>query len=610
MAFAAVSFLLTGEAISFLRMEPSLRAQEQPPELRHTWRMWQLVWGVWLSFAHSASESITSYISPILKESYGFSQKQLALLSALTAIPLNFSGYPAGLIFDKCGPQWCLLTGALCVFVGHGAIALLLNGNTAFGGEAAAASNWGVWWYVLCFSTIYWFQATLVYTGSFISNIATFSKDRGAILIVEEGLGGAILAAWYVGFFRSDTHLLLIFSAIVVPVVSIGGAIFVRKPTLGEDAMPHHGQADFALAYAIVGLSLLVFLIKDISQNFTTLPDGVNLSIAVFGICVCGAYAAVPYVPCRKFFFRFQHQTQCCVRCCGGGSRSVMATPEDESFDSECGRGGDGEEAVSVVVVDDAAVPLLRDIAGDEYVTSALLEGGSIVIDEEGGDCEEVKTDGDEEDTDEGEQESTLFITVAMAGDPTLCAALCGLNFWLVILVSMAMWGVFGMISSNAPQIYRALNHGVLDNTQNALYTSVMSVCGSAARIAVAVGERSVANKAILLAVGPVCVLIGCVIIAVLPVQALVFGFACASFGMRVIGTSRILVMKQLYTGANFATINNSCVYSLGASFCRCPPRFLTPSLHCTRREQLLCTRTFALLTFVVIASPKPPKNV
>lgn len=457
-------------------------------ELDERWRMWQIAWGVWVSIASSANDSVGGYISPILKDApYGYSQKRLALLDALVSAMANFMALTTGWVFDRFGPQWCLRIGALCVFVGQGLLTLML--------WDAVPLSFGL---LMVARSAASFAGTFYESGSFISNIAVFAKDKGSVLIVEEALGGAIFAAWYSGFFEKSAKSLLIFTTVAVPCVGVLASLVLRKPVMPERCMPWHGHRRFATAYAIVGVTICFFIAVDFAQNFTELSQHVHIFIATFGVAATLAYALLPLA---------QHGT-----------------------------------------------PFLDEAAADNL---SFVDGG-------------LAEDAERRDTldETGLVEATLN-DVAVSTEPTgvtLREALTGPDFYLMILLSVAQWGVADMIKQNSPQIYRALNDGTLDKNRNAVYISIMSIFNSMSRIAVALLDMKVKDKTALVIVGPVLITLAVALSLFLPVDALIVVFALNSFGRTWTWGARCLAAKQLFSGQHFGRIWNA-LYMLGCSW-------------------------------------------
>jgi hypothetical protein len=405
--------------------------------------MWQLVWGVWISIASSATSSMGGYISPILKDPpYNYSQSRLAFLGTVVSVLANVAALASGWIFDRYGPQWCLRVGALCIFIGQGLIALMLYETISL--------NFGL---LIIATSLHSNSGAFYESGSFVSNIATFSKDKGSVMIVEESLGGAIFAAWYVGFFNNDAKLLLIFVTIVTPLVGLLGSLVIRKPSVAESMMPQHGHKRFSLAYLIVAITVCVFLTKDIIENSSTLSSTPEIAIAVFGVVACFGYAVVPLVCGKKTQHLDNYMYATCNSC--------------------------DEHAVASYVQDTHVQDTRVQEAAQDFISSSSSSKGEAFLPDSGGVDHAIDADA----------------TVETLHDVTLQQALTSVDFYLLIVISIAQWGVADMIASASPQIYRALNKGVLDTAQNATYISAMSIFNSVARIAVALLDTRVVDK-------------------------------------------------------------------------------------------------------------------
>ena len=500
-------------------------------DLNERTRLWQLVFSVWVSFANSGTYGVSGYLTPILKAApHFFSQSDLALIGAVSGVSVSVT-VGTGYIFDRWGSRGCLRIGAVLYFIGSGLLALMFCVDVV---PVTIA--------LMIVANSFIGQAySFLETGSFVTNLATFARDKGSILLVEESLGGAIFAAWYVGFMRKSATTLVLFAVFFAPLVTVAASFFIEKPVVQEEDIPWHGHRRFTIAYVVVAVTLLFYTSTDVIQNFVVVTAPMRLAFAAFGVVVVLAYALVPLFG-NDLGYKDPHPNRSFV------DISVLQDDEEISAPS-ASSWHHGHVDPPGLAGDDAHGGQLQ-----KAPRSSGHDTAGVGVDD---DASRQLIVGPATERTRGVESSTPSVPDERKRGVTLIQTLQTPELWLIFAVSMVQWGVSEVVGSNTIQIYEALNNGQENHTTTAVYFSIMSIFNAVGRCVIAIADSYFPNKAFLLMFAPPIMGLSALCIALLPVQGLILGFLLNGLGDSLSWAARALVLKQLFNGRSFGLIYN-----------------------------------------------------
>ncbi|XP_014491323.1 protein NUCLEAR FUSION DEFECTIVE 4 isoform X1 [Vigna radiata var. radiata] len=190
-------------------------------------------------------------ISPVIKSSLGYNQKQLAMLGVAKDLG-DAVGFVTGLLCELL-PIWgALLVGAALNLIGYGWVWLIVTA------QVPVLPLWAMC--VLIFVGTN--GETYFNTVSLVSCVQNFPKSRGPVVGILKGfagLSGAILTQIYVLFHAPD-HASLIFMVAVGPALVGIGLMFLVRPVGGhKQVRPTDGKC-FTFVYGVC-LLLAVYLL-------------------------------------------------------------------------------------------------------------------------------------------------------------------------------------------------------------------------------------------------------------------------------------------------------------------------------------------------------------
>ncbi|KAH9599022.1 Nodulin-like [Trypanosoma melophagium] len=154
-------------------------------------RFVMLVAGIFTATGISAHYCF-ALISDYLKNRYHFGQADLTIISTVGTSAGAFS-FPAGVVFDYLGPSAAL--GIPCVIGASGFLLMGLTFSSYIEGTVVLFS---------IFYGIIYFGASSMDTGSLMTNMLNFPRDRGAVVVLQKtfnGLGSSIMTVWFISFF-------------------------------------------------------------------------------------------------------------------------------------------------------------------------------------------------------------------------------------------------------------------------------------------------------------------------------------------------------------------------------------------------------------------------
>uniref|UniRef100_A0A5B7B0Y3 Putative Major facilitator protein n=1 Tax=Davidia involucrata TaxID=16924 RepID=A0A5B7B0Y3_DAVIN len=208
-------------------------------------------------------------ISPVIKSTMGYNQRQVALLGVAKDLG-DAIGFIAGSLCEVF-PIWVILSiGVVQNFVGYGLVWLIVTNRLP---------SLPLW--VLCISIFVGTNGeTYFNTGALVSCVQNFPKSRGPIVGILKGfagLSGAILTQIY-AMINVPGQASLIFMVAVGPSIIILALMFIVRPVGGHRQVRPSDNSSFLFIY-IVCLILAVYLLGvllledlfDLNQTLVTL---------------------------------------------------------------------------------------------------------------------------------------------------------------------------------------------------------------------------------------------------------------------------------------------------------------------------------------------------
>ncbi|RDX69878.1 Protein NUCLEAR FUSION DEFECTIVE 4, partial [Mucuna pruriens] len=181
-------------------------------------------------------------ISPVIKSSLNYNQKQLAMLGVAKDLG-DAVGFITGVLCEKL-PIWgALLVGAALNLLGYGWVWLVVTS------QVPVLPLWAMC--VLIFVGTN--GETYFNTVSLVSCVQNFPKSRGPVVGILKGfagLSGAILTQIY-ALFHSPDHASLIFMVAVGPSLVAIGLMFVVRPVGGHKQVRSSDGKSFTFVYGV-----------------------------------------------------------------------------------------------------------------------------------------------------------------------------------------------------------------------------------------------------------------------------------------------------------------------------------------------------------------------
>ncbi|XP_015948922.1 protein NUCLEAR FUSION DEFECTIVE 4 [Arachis duranensis] len=181
-------------------------------------------------------------ISPVIKESLSYNQKQLAMVGVAKDLG-DSVGFVTGILCEIL-PLWAsLLVGALLNLIGYGWVWLIVTARVP------TLPLWAIC--VLIF--IGTNGETYFNTVSLVSCVQNFPKSRGPVVGILKGfagLSGAILTQIY-AVIHSPDHASLVFMVAVGPALVGVGLMFIVRPVGGHKQVRPTDGKSFTFVYGV-----------------------------------------------------------------------------------------------------------------------------------------------------------------------------------------------------------------------------------------------------------------------------------------------------------------------------------------------------------------------
>jgi len=255
----------------------------------------------WTTLAYSILVSICASLTYIfgiystyLKTKLLFNQEQITLVATL-GNAAQFTGLPAGYVYDRYGPRVTILVGGCLAFTGF----FLMYVVTGDGWDVGVVTI-SVLYTIACFS-MSWYD-----TSNVITNVKNFPSHRGLVIGMSKafnGLGAAVFAQLYLGVFKPNSRAFLQLVPIIAIAVAMGGSVFlnpVENPTpastgyfvylyvlttvlsgylastaLAQEILGLPQETSLLITYGMVGILALFWVvpIHALAYNPTSMPD-------------------------------------------------------------------------------------------------------------------------------------------------------------------------------------------------------------------------------------------------------------------------------------------------------------------------------------------------
>ncbi|KAL8250323.1 hypothetical protein R6Q59_034016 [Mikania micrantha] len=206
-------------------------------------------------------------ISPVIKSTMGYNQRQIAMLGVAKDIG-DAIGFIAGSLCEVA-PIWVVLfIGVAQNFFGYGLVWLTVNHTLP---------QLPLW--VLCVCIFVGTNGeTYFNTGALVSGVQNFPKSRGPVVGILKGfagLSGAILTQIYTMFNFPD-EASIIFVVAVGPTIVITAVMFIIRPVGGHKQARQSDNLSFLVLYSVclilAAYLLAVLILQDlVDLNQTTL---------------------------------------------------------------------------------------------------------------------------------------------------------------------------------------------------------------------------------------------------------------------------------------------------------------------------------------------------
>jgi hypothetical protein len=246
-------------------------------------RWFVLVAAIWLQ-ACAGIGYMFGAISPVLKTSLGYNQKQINRLGVAKDIG-DSVGLLAGLLCDVL-PTWALLfLGALQNFVGYGWIWLIVTGRTPTLPFALVCV-------LICVGTN---GESYFNTAALVTCVRNFSENRGPVVGILKGfagLSGAIFTQIFAATFAPDQASVIFMVAVFPTSVALMVMFVLRHVPAFDDGLKNAAATrsqNFRFVYGVC-LALAAYLMATIIiQDMTHVSGSVNVAFScglLFLLCL------------------------------------------------------------------------------------------------------------------------------------------------------------------------------------------------------------------------------------------------------------------------------------------------------------------------------------
>ncbi|KAH9626330.1 hypothetical protein KSS87_000562 [Heliosperma pusillum] len=218
-------------------------------------------------------------ISPIIKSSMGYNQKQVAMLGVAKDLGDSL-GFIAGALSEFL-PFWgILLVGVVQNFVGYGLVWLIVTGRLP------ALPFW-----VLCICIFVATNGeTYFNTAALVSCVQNFPKNRGPIVGILKGfagLSGAILSQVYHMISSTNNDSIILMVTVGPPVVVLSLMFIIRNVEGHRQARPSDAMS-FTFVYGVCLLLAAYIMGVLLLEDFTELTESymILFSVILFVILI------------------------------------------------------------------------------------------------------------------------------------------------------------------------------------------------------------------------------------------------------------------------------------------------------------------------------------
>ncbi|XP_076897943.1 protein NUCLEAR FUSION DEFECTIVE 4-like [Bidens hawaiensis] len=215
-------------------------------------------------------------ISPVIKSTMGYNQRQTAILGVAKDIG-DAIGFIAGSL-SEVAPIWVvLLIGVAQNFFGYGLVWLTVN---------QTLPHLPLW--VLCVCIFVGTNGeTYFNTGALISGVQNFPKSRGPVVGILKGfagLSGAILTQIYTMFNFPD-EASIIFVVAVGPTIVITAVMFLVRPVGGHRQARQSDSTSFLALYGVclilAAYLLAVLILQDLVELNQTILTTLTIGLVI-----------------------------------------------------------------------------------------------------------------------------------------------------------------------------------------------------------------------------------------------------------------------------------------------------------------------------------------